>query len=284
MDEYRPIRFHQYFGASPLFTAKTPATGTFDGKKVAFMAGCSLSSALPDTVKEIEDWLEYRIPGIGIIQSCCGLPTKNMGDEKLFAQRIASLERDLSEMGAEMLITACPNCKKTIGTYTSVPVVTLWEVLPEIGLPEECKGKGTGTGTVFTIHDSCPARSDSATLDGVRRIMDELGYEVVESELSREKSICCGAGNLIPQRNPALSKEMAEKRLSTLPADNVVVYCASCRSKLLGAGGNVRHIAELIFGDPVTPDNPPPTDALAHTPIAWTNRYKSKRNIERRKR
>ena len=135
MDEYRSIRFHQYFGFSPLCTAKIPATGTFDGRKAAFMAGCSLSSALPDTVKNIEDWLEEKIPGIGIIQKCCGLPTKNMGNEELFLQRIASLERDLSEMGAELLITACPNCKQTISTYTSVPVVTLWEMLPETGLP-----------------------------------------------------------------------------------------------------------------------------------------------------
>lgn len=276
------VRFHQHFGFSGPFTTTVAPTDRSEPKR-AFLAGCSLSSSSPEEVQKTLQWLQRKLPGTGAVQKCCGLPTKNMGQEELFEKRFASLQKDLDDMGVEELIVACQNCKKTIETYGTVRTRSLWEVLPEIGIPEECRGKGEDTGTVFTIHDSCPTRDDKAIHDGIRWLMNELGYEVVEAEDSREKTRCCGAGGMAGYVNPEARDRAVRQRLDTLPADNIVVYCGTCRSTLALGGGRVWHILDLLFGPPVFPGDEPPANVLASTASAWKNRYQCKHALEHTK-
>lgn len=273
------VRFHQHFGFSGPFTT-TVEPQTTETPKRAFLAGCSLTSSAPEEVTKMLEWLQTQLPGTGAVQKCCGLPTKNMGQEDLFAKRFASLQNDLDVLGVDELIVACQNCKNTIETYGTVRTRSLWEVLPDIGIPEECRGKGKDTGTVFTIHDSCPTRYDQPIHDGIRWLMSELGYTVVEADESREKTRCCGAGSMAGYVNPEARDRAVRQRLDSLPAENIVVYCGTCRSTLASGGGRVWHILDLLFGPPVYPGDEPPENVLASTAKAWANRYRCKHALE----
>lgn len=280
MPGHRTVDFHQFFGFSKPFTAKVPPVSSFEGKRVAFMAGCSLSSSSPEEVQRTLEWLRTRIPGTGAIQKCCGLPTSDMGQEALFEKRTASVQQDLNDMGVDELIVACQNCKTILDRYGTTPTRSLWEVLPEIGIPEECRGKGKDSDIVFTIHDSCPTRGDKAIQDGIRWLMEELGYRVVEADASREKTRCCGAGGMVAHANPAARDEAVRMRLDSLPSENIVVYCGTCRSTLASGGGRVWHILDLLFGPVVHAGDEPPENVLASTRKAWTNRYLCKHAVE----
>lgn len=280
MPGHRSVDFHQFFGFSALFSTTVPPVSSGDGKRRAFMAGCSLSSSSPEEVKRMLEWLRTCYPGTGAIQKCCGLPTSDMGQEPLFEKRTASVQKDLDAMGVEEVIVSCQNCKNVLDRYGTTPTRSLWEVLPEIGIPDECRGKGKDSEIVFTIHDSCPTRNETAIHDGIRWLMNELGYRVEEAEESREKTRCCGAGGMVAYANPTAKEEAVRMRLASLPSENIVVYCGTCRSTLASGGGRVWHILDLLFGPVVFPGDEPPENTLASTVNAWTNRYRCKHALE----
>lgn len=272
---HRSTEFHQFFSFSRPFTSTVPGQAVSGDEYIrrGFLAGCSLSSSSPEEVGKTVNYLQSVYPGLSAVQKCCGMPTKNMGQEELFRKRFASLQEDLDRLNIEELIVACQNCKKIIDRYGTVRTRSLWEVLPEIGIPEEMRGKGRDSEIVFTIHDSCPTREERGIHDGIRWLMQELGYRVIEAEDSREKTRCCGAGGMAGDASPEVTRRIIQKRLETLPSENVVVYCGTCRSNLAAGGANVWHILDLLWGPVVHAGDVPPENVLASTASAWKNRY-----------
>ena len=252
-----------------------------NGKRYGFMPGCSLSSYDPENVNLLIDYMMQRIPDISFILKCCGKPTRDIGEDELFHKRFATMKKDMEECSIDTMIFACPNCKKVFEQELGSEQLSLWEVLSEIGLPEEMRGKAKNSDIVFTIHDPCSARNDTAAQEGVRRILQELGYRFEESEYSKEKTRCCGFGGQLDAVNPALSQSVMEKRLQTIPDLPVVTYCATCRSAFSQAGRNTWHILELIFGSVVTKEDFPQEDILAIPENVWHNRYEVRKKISK---
>ncbi|MCC8106210.1 MAG: (Fe-S)-binding protein [Clostridiales bacterium] len=245
-------------------------------KHYGFLPGCSLSSYQPEYVGKITAYLNERLPDFSAILKCCGKPTKDIGEYEHFKERFGGLVADAEELGIEKMILACPNCKATFDSESEIPTVSLWEVLAELGLPDELKKKAADSDMIFTIHDSCSARYDKGAQDGVRRILSELGYQVVESEESREHTRCCGFGGMVASANPGIARKVAERRVRSLHGYPTVVYCSSCRSMMLQAGVKAWHILDLIYG-PVVYRNDLPTENIIEDPgNVWRNRVTAK--------
>ena len=86
--------------------------------------------------------LQEKLPGTGAIPKCCGKPTKAFGQVDKFRERYAELQAEIDRLGAVEIIVACQSCYVTMKQYSpNQRVRSLWEVLPEIGLPGEAKGK-----------------------------------------------------------------------------------------------------------------------------------------------
>lgn len=244
-----------------------------------FMPGCSLSSYNPNAVNEMIRHLNKCLPNFSVILKCCGKPTKDIGQEKLFKKRFEGMKEDMSTVGIEKMILACPNCKKIFDANTEEENLSLYEVLPYIGLPDSLKGKGKDSDIVFTIHDPCSARYDTKMQEGVRWILNELGYKYVESEYSKEKTRCCGFGGQVETVNYKLVEKVRNRRLETLYDLPVVTYCSSCRSSLMQGGRNTWHILDLIFDDVVTKEMTSPEDVLVQPEKVWNNRFKVRKVI-----
>lgn len=244
-----------------------------------FMAGCSLSSYNPHAVYEIATFLSTRFDSFSVIQRCCGKPTNAMGQKQHFEKRFSSFEKDLEQLGIDVLIVACQNCYKTIGRHGTVRVISLWEVLQHIGIPDYAVGIGKGLSRVFTIHDSCPTRDIDAIHLGVRDVVNQLGYTWVESDASGRNTRCCGAGGMAMTANSEMAKRMRQKRLDSLEADAIIVYCASCKGTLSSGGGQVWHLLDLMF--PTDDTEKAPDNVLANPLSAWKNRYISKQKLKK---
>jgi Fe-S oxidoreductase len=236
--------------------------------KRAFIPGCSLPSYNPHAVYNILEYLQEKLPGTSAILKCCGKPTKSLGQIEKFKERYESFQTEVDRLEATELIVACQNCYMIMSEHSpNQKVRSLWEVLPEIGLPESSKGIGKNSDIVFGIQDSCPTRNVPEIHDGMRWIMDELGYKYAEPPHTKDLTRCCGLGGMVSPANPEQT-------------DYIVTYCAACRESMVRGGKKSIHILDLIFGGPWNSKSEFP--GVPASPItSWGNRYKSKVNINK---
>lgn len=282
MKGHKAIEAHQYLGYSKLFNTTNSAP---NGKKTKyiFFPGCSLPSYDSVAIGSIMDHLQNRLNGeVGSILKCCGKPTKSLEQDELFSERFYSVQLELDKVGAETVIVACQSCYEIFGAYAKQNVVSLWELLPEIGLPESQVGIGKGADIKFNIHDSCPTRNQTKIHDGIRWTMKKLGYEVEELKNSREKTRCCGFGGMVVPAVPEVAKKVMNRRASETTTGHMVTYCAACRESMENEGADAVHIVDLIFGDKYEKLKAKKRNM---GPLKqWLTRYKSKIELNKRRR
>ncbi len=248
--------------------------------KRVFIPGCSLPSYNPEAVKKTLEHLQDRLPGTGAILKCCGKPTKALGQVDKFKERYAGLQAEIDKLGAEEIIVACQSCYLTMSANSPQKVTSLWSLLPEIGLPEESIGIGKDSDITFAVHDSCSTRDRTDIHDGIRWIIDKLGYNYEEPPHTRETTKCCGFGGMVVPANPELAQRVMNKRTEEIESDYMVTYCAACRESMVKGNKKALHILDLIFGGPWNSKSEFP--GIPTNPVkGWINRYKSKRNINK---
>ena len=246
----------------------------------AFMPGCSLPSYDPKAVKKIMAYLKSVFPELGAVQKCCGKPTASLGQEELFKDRFGQLQADFDAIGAEEVIVACQSCFGMIKKFANHQQPrSLWTLLPEIGLPADLRGKAKNSNVVFSIHDSCPTRYERELQEGIRWILDELGYKTAEPQYTKDNTRCCGFGGMVVPANPDVANRVIARRVAEFETDNVVVYCAACRASMLGAGAQAWHILDLMWGPVIMQGDKAPENVLANPLKAWMNRYMTKRGL-----
>lgn len=281
MKGHRAIDVHQYLGYSKMFNTTNAAP---NGKKTKylFFPGCSLPSYNSVAVGKILDHLQDRLNGeVGSLLKCCGKPPKALGQDQLFKERFASVQRELDKVGAEKVIVACQSCYGVFKEYAKQDVISLWELLPEIGLPKDAVKVGENSDVIFNIHDSCSTRYEKGIQDGIRWIMNEMGYKVEELENSREKTRCCGFGGMVVPAVPDVAKRVMDRRAKESTTGHMVTYCAACRESMERGNADALHIVDLIFGETYTNDK---VKKRNMGPLKqWVTRYKSKMELNKRK-
>lgn len=279
MKGHKSIEFHQSFSFSKIFSTTIPDVKSGYTKRV-FIPGCSLASYSPELVGKTLEYLQDKLPGSGAILKCCGKPTLSLGQEEKFHERYSELQAEIDKLGAEEVITACENCYITMSKFSpNQKVRSLWTVIPELGLYNEMKGKGRNSDITFSVHDACPTRNNPDIHEGVRWIINELGYKVKETEYSRENTRCCGFGGMVVPANPELSQKVIKRSAEKLEEDYIITYCASCREAMTIGGKNSFHILDLMFNN--TYNITSEASGLNKNFIQnWTTRYKSKQILK----
>ncbi|AZR72149.1 pyridine nucleotide-disulfide oxidoreductase [Anoxybacter fermentans] len=278
LPEHKPVtNFHQKLGYNKFFTLTQPDTKAGYTKRV-FFPGCSLSSYSPELVIKTLKHLQDRLPGTGFILRCCGAPTNMLGQEKEFEERFNSLLREMEKLGADEIICACPDCTHNIEHHAPhLKVRSLYDVLAEVGLPEEAKNRGQGK--VFSIHDSCTARHYTSIHDSVRKLMKEMGFKIQELKYIRENTRCCGMGGMVLLANKELAQRIMVRR--TKETDKpMVTYCAACREAMTMGGKPAFHILDLIFKDDWKKGDAP---GLGNPVVSWLNRRKTRSRVKKLK-
>ncbi|WP_207640839.1 FAD-dependent oxidoreductase [Desulfitibacter alkalitolerans] len=276
LPQHKPIHMHQKLGFHPIFNIVKPDVKAGFTKR-AFMPGCSLPSYSPKLVGEILRYLQRELPGTGAVLRCCGKPTKALGLENDFAQRYSLLESAFKQLEVEEIIVACQSCYSMITTMSPhLKVRSLYEVLKEVGIPEEVKG--IGKGKVMALHDSCVTRDCSTIHDSVRFLMREMGYKIEELPHNRENTRCCGFGGMVVPANPNLAKRIMNRRASEAKSEHIITYCAACRESMTMGGKKALHLMDLMFNRQWDKTGAPGLQGPLQN---WLNRYKSKKEIQR---
>ena len=267
MNNRKAVRVHQILSFSKFFNTVRKAKNNKKTKYI-FFPGCALSSYNPNAVGKIIDYLEIKLNNeVGSILKCCGKPTLMIGEKEKFIERIESVKKEFDRVQAEIIIVSCQSCYDIFSkNISNQKILSLWELLPEIGIPEGKVGIGKDSDIVFNIHDSCTDRKDFSVQDGIRWVVNELGYKVEEDKEIKSQNRCCGFGRGIKK----------EKK------GHILSYCAACAESMEYAGADSLHIVDLLFGEKYTKDKA--EKRVPNLKNKWVNRYKTKLEMNKRKR
>ncbi len=271
---HKGIQNYVRWGINPTFALSRPDPATGKARRV-FFPGCSLPGHSPHLVKAAYGYLRERLPDTGILLNCCGAPSQLLGERAVLEQVAGGVAAEMAKLGATELIAACTHCLHTIqDLLPGVKARSIYEVLEETGLPQGVKRDGAER---FNIHDACGARHAPQIHEAVRHLVKAMGHDVEEMTHTRERSICCGSGGMVPAVAPGLAKQMTEARLAEAKFD-LITYCAACRARFAAADRPSLHLLELMFNPNWRQAR---TSAPASSLTRWIRRWRLKRYMEK---
>lgn len=239
------LQMTQKYVNSDAFVLSLPDPQDAQCERVLF-PGCHLSGYSPDLVLKTYQWLQERIPDLGIILQCCGAPELDTGDQPSYEESVTQLEASLQAMGASELIVACPNCLYHFKRYApQFKVVDLYGVLAD-HWDQDLPSNGKVT---VSLHDPCKARDEGGMQEAVRHLISRAGYDVKEPDETGPDTRCCGQGGLVPYVSMKYTAELSRERAEEFE-NEVVSYCASCREALAPYKPSL-HILDLLFNDDI---------------------------------
>jgi len=218
-----------------------------------FFPGCQLTASDPDGVQAAYADLCARLGRVGLMLRCCGAPAHWAGREAMADQSLSVLKGEWERLGSPRIIAACPTCLNTLRQWLpEAEIVSHWSVLRAMGLP----GGAHSGGLVLAVGDPCAVRHDRVLREDVRTLLDQLGVDMVEPELTGELAQCCGFGGLLAEANPELGRLVAQRRADEL-AEDLVTYCAMCRDRIARTGKRAMHLYDLIYPGGAEPGSRP---------------------------
>lgn len=195
-----------------------------DRENCWFNPGCAMSIYRPELIEPMLTLLRENLGAVKHHTVCChhdpGLPA-----------------------GA-VIINNCAGCDRRFRSeYPGIQTITFWEILDSIdGFPFP-----SYDGLTVSVHDSCSFRQKPQVHSAVRSILRKMKINIVESEFSGTKSICCGDNfySHIPNEQVV---EFQKKRAAQMPCGDVVVYCIGCVRSMAVGGRRPLYLPDLVLG------------------------------------
>jgi Fe-S oxidoreductase len=169
---------------------------------------------------------------------CCGESARKAGDEALFQQLAGNNSRLLNERGVKKIIVNSPHCFHTmVHEYTElgagVEIIHTSQIIPALIRDGSLK-PGISINRKITYHDPCYLGRHNGIYDEPRQFISAIpGVQLIEMELSRDESVCCGGGGgriwMETPKDERFSEERLKQALST-GANTLVTACPYCLS------------------------------------------------------
>lgn len=176
-------------------------------------------------------------PQVMADERCCGHDQLWEGDFQTFtALARINLER-LKATGARQIVTACPECARTLKfDYPQRVEAHGMDVLhiSEFMVTEAQTGKLNFTPATqpvsTTYQDPCRLGRHMGIYDQPRKLLKDLGYDVTEMENTRKAGLCCGTScwTACGQTNKNIQVERLKQAKAT-GATLLVTACIKCQ-------------------------------------------------------
>ena len=196
-----------------------------DPAKCFFNPGCGLLMYKPQAVEKLHALLCAGFGKVGLFTDCC--------------------KKDPGLPAGSVVICDCAGCTKRFGTlYEGVSSVTLFEILAHCGdLPLPDHG-----GIKMSVQDPCYFRNRPHVHQAVRTLLERMNIQVVDSEFSGQRSVCCG--ELLVDKLPIEKVlEKQKERCAQFPCEDVAVYCAACQESIASGGKRGHYLMDLLIGE-----------------------------------
>ena len=164
-------------------------------------------------------------------ERCCGHDLLWEGDVDRFLQ-LAQLNAEIIRAsGVKRIVSSCPECVRALkADYPAYGVRLGVEVLHLSELVAGSKLKGERQKQKVTFHDPCRLGRHLGIYDAPRRVLEQLGYEVVEMRHNRRNATCCGTNGWTHcgAANKAIQVQRLREAKAT-GADAMVTACLKCQ-------------------------------------------------------
>lgn len=240
------VDLHQYLSFSKLFSDSILGKNT----EIIFFPGCSMLSNNPDLVMKVYSYLGEKIPNLGYSNKCCGKPTDFLGKSESFEIILDGLKSDFNKSGAKTIITCCQNCYMCFKRNTpEYEIISIYEMLNELGLPNDVFNKFSDSNIDAIIHDPCPTRTEDEVHEAVRSIVNQLGISFDEMPYNRRKTLCCGMGGMVSLTSKNIYEKHRDRRQDEAGLKTIITYCMECAETLKSKDISTVHVLDLIFSD-----------------------------------
>ena len=233
---------------------------------ILYWVGCTSaleerSTKIAQSVARLLQLAGVNFAILGAEESCCGEPTRRLGNEYLFQMQVKKNSELMQGYGVKKIVTACAHCYNAIkneypqfgGDFEVVHHTEFLADLLEEGRLRIIKGKGG----VVTYHDPCYLGRYSNIYQPPRQILNNIpDITPVEMEQNRKHSFCCGgnAHTWLEERIGMRVSEIRLKQILKTEAQTVATACPFCllmiedaiKAKAAEESVKVMDIAELI--------------------------------------
>ncbi|MGV9169151.1 MAG: (Fe-S)-binding protein [Promethearchaeia archaeon] len=213
---------------------------------VLFYPGCQaeeIAQEVKEAGKAVLEFFEVDYTLLGEL-SCCGLPSRLMGDDMTARELADELKAKIDDLGIEKIVTTCAGCTSNLSYLASrdhwdVPVYHLVEYLTEIigldKLRENTTKETRRNRLVVTVHDPCHLirHTSRQLMQEALEILDCLPG--VEVSLSEAEDSCCGGGGLVAYHSDDVADAVTQENVDCIEqadADRVVTPCPLCTAQL----------------------------------------------------
>ena len=172
------------------------------------------------------------------LEKCCGSPVKNAGFEDDFKKLAADNLKIFKDHSIKRIITNCPACYKMLSQDYPKVLGQEWDIeirhFTEFILEAVNKGKmklPKYDNLKVTYHDPCHLGKQSDIYDQPREILKMMNINLVEMQLNKKNSFCCGGGGGLQSNNPELADKVAKQRIeqaSDVDAQIIITPCTLC--------------------------------------------------------
>lgn len=176
-------------------------------------------------------------PQVMADERCCGHDQLWEGELDTFKSLAELNMKRLEATGAKRIVTACPECARTLGVdYPQwvgshhMQVYHMSQFLSENLEALEFKPPSTTQNVSVTFHDPCRLGRHLGVYDDPRNLIAAMGIQVVEMEHSRNTALCCGTScwTACGQVNKNIQMERLKEAKAT-GADRLITACSKCQ-------------------------------------------------------
>jgi Fe-S oxidoreductase len=169
-------------------------------------------------------------------ERCCGHDQLWEGDQETFLALGEINIENLRASGAKRIVTACPECARTIKydypTFIhdhKMEVVHITELIAQSDLMVKKDGS-QAQNTLITFQDPCNLGRHMDIYNEPRQIMNDLGFDLVEMARARNASLCCGTScwRACGQVSKGIQVERLQEARAT-GAELLVTACIKCQ-------------------------------------------------------
>ncbi len=229
---------------------------------VGYFPGCNVLANNPKLAVHTVALLEREgVRPAAIDEHCCGSSVFNAGMADDFRDNAGMIAAEIKKKGVKRLITSCPGCTNVLVNLqpkvAKMPFKTvhITEFLasrkPGKALPGDA-GKAAGGRVAY--HDPCNLGRKLGITEEPRKIIEALGFELLEFRFNRARSACCGGGGGLGTVHPESSLELARDRVDealAMGADALVSTCQTCTTRFARAAKGDIETLDLVEMIPI---------------------------------
>ena len=231
--------------------------------RVALMTGCA-QKALNTDINDATIRLLRRLGCEVVVPSgmgCCGALTHHMGREAeahgFAAANIRAFMTEVQGDGLDAIVINTSGCGTTVKDYghmfrtealaedarqVAALACDISELLTRLAIPE-----GAAKGLRVAYHAACSLQHGQQIKSAPKDLLKKVGFEVVEPA---DSHLCCGSAGTYNLLQPAISKELKERKVTTLEAKSPDVIAAGNIGCMIQIGSGTQvpvvHTVELL--------------------------------------